>query len=426
MMASNPLQAYNIIRDLLKQGNSSNHSSPHLPLLLSQLANLLPLIQQEIHNPNLFFRSAFTTGNIVGERYSDTRLMTARAQEQHTHTNTSRSYPRVVHCTTPTLSDEQFTNNNIMQEHTLLHIKTADQKCANSINSTTPFVVLLPWGGSKRRQYWPVVDHYVNTLNVDVVELNMPMVALSHVRVNLIFALYQYLSDIMTSENNNSTFFVHSFSMNGAWTNARLQIIDQLTSGARGFAEGNMFSRCQCIINDSCPVGASSSSEEEEDPATERVQMLLGSSRAYMPGIMGKVTYSNPKLANIYVIGVLTSICNEYFKANNSKNKDHHHQDTILDMYDTSLTEQMLTNFPKTYCNVPILFMYSNGDRLIPYKGIEMAAKIMKENGSLRIEKHMFNESPHCMHFRRHQKEYCFVLNQFFDEIGLMNSLSRL
>lgn len=408
-----PLQACNAIKDLLKQGDNNDQRtrSPHLPLLLDHLKSLLPHVQQEIPHPDPLFEKAFTTGTIVGESYATSRLVMDRVQAPPAPAPTTRFYPPVVHCTSPKPST---TNHTMYKEHQLLHVKHRTKERTNTIaQSSHPFVVLLPWGGSKRRQYWPVVDHYINTLHCDVIELNMPMVANSRVRVDLIFALYQYLADLMGG--NTTPFLVHSFSMNGAWTNARLQMIDQHCNNG-----SDMFSRCRCIVNDSCPVGVVS---PQVDP-TDRVQRLLGSSRAYMPGILGKVTYSNSKLAHIYVIGVLTSICDEYFKANApvvfGSSESRAHQDTILDMYDTALTDQMLALFPTTHGQVPLLFMYSDGDRLIPYDGIEMAATMMKENGSLRVERHMFHQSPHCMHFRRHKEEYCSVLHRFLDRIGLV------
>ena len=409
-----PFQACNVINDLLAQGANTDllhHSSPHLPLLLNHLKSLLPHVQQEIPHPDPLFEKAFTTGTIVGESYATSRLMMARAQAPPP-SPTTRFYPPVVHCTSPTLSQETTTNTTLHQEHQLLHVKHRTKERTHTIApSSHPFVVLLPWGGSQRRQYWPVVDHYINTLHCDVIELNMPMVAVSQVRVELLFALYQYLADLLGG--NTTCFLVHSFSMNGAWTNARLQLIDQHRNGS------DMFARCRCIVNDSCPVGVRS---PHIDP-TERVQRLLGSSRAYMPGILGKVTYSNSKLANIYAIGVLTSICHDYFTANAPvlvSSESTAHQETILDMYDTALTDQMLATFPTTHGQVPLLLLYSDGDRLIPSDGIELAATMMERNGAVRVERHLFHQSPHCMHFRRHKEEYCAVLHRFFDRIGLV------
>ena len=241
----------------------------------------------------------------------------------------------------------------------------------------------------------------------------MPMVANSTRRTNLVVQCYRALHHAL-HEQPHASFIVHAFSMNGAWTNARLQLLDDLL-------ENNLMSKCRCLINDSCPVGVtlprinSSTHQTTNDlndaNANNRIPMLLSTSRAYMSNIIGKVSYHNPRLAQIFAAGVLTSIAIECV----------HQRQQVLDMFDGTLNQMILHTFPQK-SRAKQLFLYSDGDNLISFKAVESAMKQIQENSPrTAMSSYKFKGSPHCMHYRKNKDLYCKILGNF-----LKNSLGAL
>ena len=135
--------------------------------------------------------------------------------------------------------------------------------------------------------------------------------------------------------------------------------------------------------------------------------MLVGTSRAYMSGIVGSVRYQDDRLARIFAAGVLTSMTIEVMEG----------RQEIDDMFDGSLTDIILRGHPSTFPTIPQLFLYSDGDQLIPWRAVERAAEQVQESGVFLVERHRFDGSPHCMHYRRHEKEYQFCLKSFLKRV---------
>ena len=204
-----PLQAFNVVSDLLRRPPLP--AIPHLSALLTELQTfVLPTLQQEIAAPAEFFLPALQTGFIVGERYADIRVLRSRVNDPFSPLPPLRS----IQCTSPTLKNEKFLP---FKEDEIYLVSSSP---SSSSSSTAPLVVLLPWGGSQRKQYWPIIHHYTHDLDARVLVLNMPMVASSSLRATKILELYQRLA----VEMEGVPFMTHCFSMNGAWTNARLQV----------------------------------------------------------------------------------------------------------------------------------------------------------------------------------------------------------
>ena len=61
--------------------------------------------------------------------------------------------------------------------------------------------------------------------------------------------------------------------------------------------------------------------------------------------------------------------------------------------------------------------MFSDGDQLIPWQAVERAMEQVSESGTFLVDGHMFEKSPHCMHYRRHEKEYQLVLRTFLKRV---------
>ena len=213
-----------------------------------------------------------------------------------------------------------------------------------------------------------------------------------------------------------------------------LSFLQQLVDALRT-KSSSIIHRCTCIINDSCPIGDNNQSatktttttttttndeEEKKRKREARIEMLLGTSRAYMSGIVGSVRYKDDRLARIFAAGVLTSMTIEIMEG----------RQEIDDMFDGSLTDIMLRVHPLKYPTIPQLFLYSNGDQLIPWRAVERATEQVQESGVFLVEKHMFDGSPHCMHYRRHEKEYQFCLKSFLkrvkEESGKRRGVAKL
>ena len=402
LSTTTPLQAYNLINDLLQTKDPSTYD-PNLPYILKDISCFgLPLIQHEISikPTHSRFDAAFTTGMIVGEKYSDIRVLRQRAND---------SLPNLIpivkiNCSTPILKEEPNYLNQ-PNEHDIFLV-TSDTSTA----SQRPLVVLLPWGGSLRRQYWPIVYEYVVCLHYDVLLFNMKMVETSQIRGDKAIELYTRLNEFQ-----NTSYVTHCFSMNGAWTNARIHLIDELRNGT-------VRKRGLKLINDSCPSAIDTSKDisntteifqPKKHPygnasiISSRISVLMGTSRAYMSGIAQgtKVVYSDSRLAGIFTSGVLTAIAQECIQG----------KQNVLDMYDNSLTNIML----QQTCTQ--LFMYSDGDMLINYKSVENAINIIKENchGAVHVVQHKFSGSPHCMHYRRNPIEYMLILKNFLNDSSI-------
>lgn len=397
---NNPLQAYNVINDLLNRKDKEKANDPNLPQLLRELRSFVVplLVQQEISEPTKLFTKAFETGYIVGERFADVRVLKNAA--------TKNKFPNItvidplIQCTTPVFKDEMLEIRN-QNENQVLHIAST----AGGTSKT--LIVLLPWGGSKRKQYWPVIYHYTNVLKMDVLLLNLPMVASSELRTNLVLHCFVTLKYLL-NHRQHTNFVTHAFSMNGSWTFARLILISKLR-------KDKIMDRCKGIINDSCPVDRPNINKNmDQINICNRRRILLGTSRAYMPGIVGNVSYDNPKLAEIFVAGVYTSVCQHCMEGKQS----------VLDMFDTTLDNIVLNEFPSNHSNTHYLFLYSISDKLIPFTSVQNAMKqIIKSSGSnkMTVKGHQFRDSPHCMHFRRHQTLYCNILKEFLEELGVIS-----
>ena len=211
-----PLQAVNVVSALLQRPPLPG--VPHLSALLTELQTfVLPTLQQEIAAPaGEFFLPALQTGFIVGERYADIRVLRSRVNDPFSPLPPLRS----IQCTSPTLKNEKF----LPFKEDEIYLVSSSPSSSSSSSSTAPLVLLLPWGGSQRKQYWPIIHHYTHDLDARVLVLNMPMVASSSHRATKIIELYQRLA----VEMEGVPFMTHCFSMNGAWTNARLQVCHDL------------------------------------------------------------------------------------------------------------------------------------------------------------------------------------------------------
>ncbi len=403
------------------------------------IALLLPLVQEiknevlpsltKIHNDNTQALNetavnehmrALDAGWRIGERYSDIRVLKHGAKmHQIPSNNITKEYYTTINCTSNDYANDVKNKSFIIAEDDIIFVPRNNNNNNNNNNDMTNMkhkvnfgpndcIVMCPWGGSKRKQYWPHIHYYTNALGINVFAFNMPMIASSKKREEYVLNLYDVLQNYKL-RNHCNNIYIHNFSMNGAWLTARLALVDSIIFNNNSNNNNNDYQSLihiiRSIVNDSCPAfRGRNQNTNNEQKELHYAEVLRGSSAAYMPSIVGKVQYNRPILAELFMAGAVVNMTLECMEGRQHPN----------DIDDQSINDILYYEFPKQYHHVPQLFLYSDGDMLIRPNFVEAFVNHITKSYGVKTYKHFFNKSPHCMHFRRFPEEYGNTLDQFY------------
>ena len=203
-------------------------------------------------------------------------------------------------------------------------------------------VLLFGWGGSKRRNLNKIINYY-NSKGVNVISTTMPLGVPKFIRTNIEDLISNTLSEHRV-QYPNASLNIHSFSNNGIWVYGSL-------------IRRNIIPHPNKIIIDSAPY-----------LVYEPVSMYLEAqiySRVITPILLRRNEYYHPILSPLFT-GLFT-ITNGVIK--------------LIQMSNNTIFEDFIELNKFIRDKTPVvdtLFIYSQGDQLIPSKYIKQYIELLR------------------------------------------------
>lgn len=249
----------------------------------------------------------------------------------------------------------------------------------NTQSNRKEIVLLLGWGGSKRKNLNKLVSYY-QSIGVPVISHTMPLLCVGFIR--------DFLEELVAEEvkkhlndNCNSQLLIHSFSNNGMWVYSSLY-------------QRKLLPYPKAVIFDAAPLlWYQKSTLLEAKEISQIVVSTLLRGPIYKHFILTPVSTSI-----LYIfISIIKGIQIIFPKVH------------IL----PRLIE--LNRYVKDHSPVvPMLFMYSKGDFLIHYKLIQDYMKVLETRGVSVSSKLFGEEVAHTGCFFKYPEEYISILESHF------------
>ena len=167
----------------------------------------------------------------------------------------------------------------------------------------------------------------------------------------------------------------------------------------------NITDRIQGVIMDSAPFYRVNEPADQSmvNSVLRLAEYALRLARPAMPGILRRVEYDHP-LGNVFAAGVVAATVANVVE-------DIAPADAFLDqlLSEAMVGGEVVANGVK---KLPHLLLYSQGDKLVLAEAVEGYGEqvVAAQGGNRHITLKDFVDSPHCMHFRRHQEEYTSIV----------------
>ena len=277
------------------------------------------------------------------------------------------------------------------------------QASCNLTSTRKDIIVVLAWGGAKQRNLRKLLDYY-RTKDVTVVSCVMPSFAPSCVKCYFEQQIALSVQEIKAADNTmkESNLLAHVFSNNGAWTFSTLCRRKDLPSFDK-------------LLLDSAPAF-----HYQRLQLHREVNMI---SRVLTSTILQRPQYQHP--FDIFIKSIL------YLAIPFGGLMNHltTYGISVLPNY-LELNRYMRDESPV----IPTLFVYSIGDKLVPFEMVKDFKNALKGRGVPTTELVFGNDVAHTASFFIYPEEYTDVLQKHFDlkelqsaeEVGPKPEASRL
>eukprot|EP01032_Pedospumella_encystans_P022504 gene22504-25499_t len=228
----------------------------------------------------------------------------------------------------------------------------------NVVPNAKAVTVILGFGGSHKKNFTKLVQHY-ESKNVSTVLHIMPMFCPKFVRT----AFEEDISELLHQQTHGSDSplktHIHVFSQNGTWVLSNL-------------LKRSLLPDIDTVIFDSTPAF-----KYARDPPVEADEL----SRVFTSIVHGKAQYYQFPFTPIVKFGLLMMLHLSAFVDRIWPRGSQYRTDYI------GMSRYIRDNFPQ----VPILFIYSAGDKLIPPANVQEFMGILKTRG-VQTSEYLFGE----------------------------------
>lgn len=252
---------------------------------------------------------------------------------------------------------------------------------ANSSKVKT--IIVLGWGGSRRKNLNKVIQFY-DSIGVNVISHVTPMGSPMFVRTYF----DRLIRDEIAHRVGLGEFAVHIFSNNGSWSYGSL-------------LKAGFIPNPNCVIMDSAPFFVYKEMELSED-----VKLLSQ--------VLTSVILSGPVYQHPFITPLSKLILYPYILFSRLVTSIQSHLGVFEIFFDSISINMLLRDHsPK----VPTLFLYSEGDQLVPKERVEDYINHLSNRG-VPVSKYVFgNDVPHVGGFYLHSAEYGNQVRKFLLEI---------